>query len=72
MIQSVPYENMEYTDLDFAALCWNCLNIPLGKLLKSGFATGHGFLRPPQTIGSAATLACIVIQSSQNDMFEHH
>ena len=56
-------------DLDFMALCFNCLQIPLGKLLDNGFATGHGYLRTPATIGSAATLACIIIQASQNDCF---
>jgi len=56
-------------DLDFMALCFNCLQIPLGKLLDNGFATGHGYLRTPATIGSAATLACIIIQANQNDMF---
>ena len=56
-------------DLDFMALCFNCLQIPLGKLLDNGFATGHGYLRTPATIESAATLACIIIQANQNDMF---
>ena len=56
-------------DLDFMALCFNCLQIPLSKLLDNGFATGHGYLRTPATIGSAATLACIIIQASQNDCF---
>ena len=56
-------------DLDFMALCFNCLQIPLAKLLDNGFATGHGYLRTPATIGSAATLACIIIQASQNDCF---
>jgi ribonucleoside-triphosphate reductase len=58
-------------DLDFYALCFNCLQIPLAKLLDNGFATGHGYLRPPATIGSAATLACIIIQASQNDCFNY-
>ena len=56
-------------DLDFYALCFNCLQIPLAKLLRDGFATGHGYLRTPATIGSAATLTCIILQASQNDMF---
>lgn len=57
-------------DLALSCLTINCLFIPLGKLLRNGFSTGHGFLRPPATIGSAATLTCIVIQSSQNDMYK--
>lgn len=56
-------------DLDFASLCFNCLQIPLGKLLDDGFATSHGYIRSPSTIGTAATLACIIVQADQNDMF---
>lgn len=56
-------------DLDFMALCFNCLQIPLGKLLDDGFATGHGYVRTPATISAAATLACIIIQADQNDMY---
>lgn len=47
----------------------NCLFIPLAKLLKSGFNTGHGTVREPQSIKTAANLACIVLQSNQNEMF---
>ena len=56
-------------DLDFYGKTVNCLNIPLGKLLKTGFNNGHGFIRPPKRPGSATALAAIVLQSSQNDMF---
>lgn len=47
----------------------NCCQIDLGKLFKGGFSTGHGFLREPNSIRAAASLACIAIQSNQNDMF---
>lgn len=47
----------------------NCLFIPLAKLLKSGFNTGHGTVREPQSVKTAANLACIVLQSNQNEMF---
>lgn len=55
-------------DLDFMALTETCLQIPLDVLFKNGFNTGHGFLREPGEIRSAAALACIAIQSNQNDM----
>lgn len=55
-------------DLDFVNTI-NCIQIPLDKLLKKGYSTGHGFLRSPATIRSAAALTCIAIQSSQNDFF---
>ncbi|GEN88790.1 anaerobic ribonucleoside triphosphate reductase [Oceanobacillus sojae] len=43
-----------------------CCQIPLGKLLKKGFNTGHGHMRSPQSIMSAMALAAIVFQSNQN------
>lgn len=56
-------------DMDFYALTLNCLQIDAGKLLDTGFNTGHGALRSPGSIGSASTLVCIIIQSNQNEMF---
>lgn len=55
-------------DLDFYLLTINCCQISLSKLFKTGFSTGHGFLREPNSIISAAALCCIAIQSNQNDM----
>ena len=56
-------------DMDFmAAGCTTtCTQIPLDKLFARGFNTGHGYLRPPKGIASYAALACIAIQSNQND-----
>ncbi|MEW6574126.1 MAG: anaerobic ribonucleoside-triphosphate reductase, partial [Bacillota bacterium] len=56
-------------DLGFYAKTLNCIQIPLGRLLAEGFNTGHGYIRPPKRPGSATALACIILQSSQNDMF---
>lgn len=56
-------------DLDFYGKTLNCVQIPLGKLLKNGFNNGHGYIRPPKRPGSATALAAIILQSSQNDMF---
>ena len=56
-------------DMDFmAAGCTTtCTQIPLDKLFARGFNTGHGYLRPPKGINSYSALACIAIQSNQND-----
>lgn len=54
-------------DLDFLTLTTTCCQIDIVKLFKGGFSTGHGFLREPQDIASYASLACIAIQSNQND-----
>ena len=54
-------------DFDFYTLTTTCCQIDLLKLFKGGFSTGHGFLREPNDIQSYAALACIAIQSNQND-----
>lgn len=56
-------------DKDFSLITFNCCQIDLLKLFKGGFSTGHGFLREPNSIRAYASLACIAIQSNQNDMF---
>ncbi len=54
-------------DLDFYTLTTTCCQIDLTKLFSGGFSTGHGFLREPNSIHSYSALACIAIQSNQND-----
>ena len=54
-------------DLDFLTLTTTCCQIDLIKLFKDGFSTGHGYLREPNDIASYSALACIAIQSNQND-----
>ena len=54
-------------DLDFYNLTTTCCQIDLEKLFEGGFSTGHGFLREPTHIQSYSALACIAIQSNQND-----
>ena len=60
---------LHYHDADFSLITFNCLQLRIKKVFKNGFSTGHGFLREPNSIRSAAALAAIAIQSSQNDMF---
>ncbi|MDR0314346.1 MAG: anaerobic ribonucleoside triphosphate reductase [Oscillospiraceae bacterium] len=54
-------------DLDFLTLTTTCCQIDIVKLFEGGFSTGHGFLREPNDIASYSALACIAIQSNQND-----
>jgi anaerobic ribonucleoside-triphosphate reductase len=54
-------------DFDFYTLTTTCCQIDIQKLFKDGFSTGHGFLREPNDITSYSALACIAIQSNQND-----
>ena len=54
-------------DLDFLTLTTTCCQIDIDRLFTGGFCTGHGFLREPNDIISYSALACIAIQSNQND-----
>lgn len=54
-------------DFDFYATgTTTCCQIPLGKVLADGFNVGNCFMREPQSISSAMSLASILIQSNQN------
>ena len=55
-------------DLSWYGKTLTCLQIPLGRLLREGFNNGHGSIRSPKNIRSAAALAAIILQSNQNDM----
>ena len=54
-------------DLDFLTLTTTCCQIDIVELFKNGFSTGEGHLREPNDILSYSALACIAIQSNQND-----
>ena len=60
---------LHFHDLDFQNITINCVQLNLHNLFKGGFSTGHGHLREPNSIRSYGSLACIAIQSSQNDFF---
>ena len=61
--------DLYYHDLDAYNLTINCLHIDTGSVFEKGFNTGYGTIRKPKRIESAAELSCILLQSSQNDMF---
>ena len=58
-----------FHDLDSYNLTTNCLHIPTGEVLSRGFNTGYGTIKSPKRIETAAELSCILLQSTQNDMF---
>lgn len=45
-----------------------CLQHPLDKILSEGFKAGHGEARPAKRIETASILACISMESIQNEM----
>lgn len=61
--------DLYYHDLDSYNLTTNCLHIPTKEVLEKGFNTGYGTIKVPKRIESAAELSCILLQSTQNDMF---
>ena len=61
--------DLYYHDLDSYNLTVNCLHIPTKEMLLNGFNTGYGTINAPKRIETAAELSCILLQSTQNDMF---
>lgn len=61
--------DLYYHDLDSYNLTTNCLHIPTKEILERGFNTGYGTIKIPKRIETAAELSCILLQSTQNDMF---
>ena len=45
-----------------------CCQHPLDKILKNGFIAGHGESRPAKRIETASMLACISLETAQNEM----
>ncbi|MDR0398023.1 MAG: anaerobic ribonucleoside triphosphate reductase [Candidatus Nomurabacteria bacterium] len=55
-------------DLDFMATgTLTCCQTDPIRLFENGFNTGHGTLRTPNSIGSYAALAAIILQANQNE-----
>ena len=61
--------DLYFHDLDSYNLTINCLHIPTREVLEKGFNTVYGTIKAPRRIETAAELSCILLQSSQNDMF---
>lgn len=45
-----------------------CVQHPLDKILKHGFVAGHGESRPAKRIETASVIACISLETAQNEM----
>lgn len=64
-------DNVVYVhDLDqYAIGTTNCIFIPFERLLREGFNTGNGSVRPPNSIMTAMALTAIIFQSQQNAQY---
>ena len=45
-----------------------CVQHPLDKILEYGFVAGHGESRPAKRIETASIIACISLETAQNEM----
>ena len=45
-----------------------CVQHPLDRILKHGFVAGHGESRPAKRIETASVIACISLETAQNEM----
>lgn len=45
-----------------------CVQHPLDTILKNGFVAGHGESRPAKRIETASVIACISLETAQNEM----
>ena len=45
-----------------------CVQHPLDAILKNGFVAGHGESRPAKRIETASVIACISLETAQNEM----
>ena len=45
-----------------------CVQHPLDNILKDGFMAGHGESRPAKRIETASVIACISLETAQNEM----
>ncbi|MDE6802660.1 MAG: anaerobic ribonucleoside-triphosphate reductase, partial [Muribaculaceae bacterium] len=45
-----------------------CVQHPLDRILKAGFIAGHGESRPAKRIETASIIACISLETAQNEM----
>ncbi|MBR3633846.1 MAG: anaerobic ribonucleoside triphosphate reductase, partial [Bacteroidaceae bacterium] len=45
-----------------------CVQHPLDKILQHGFTAGHGESRPAKHIETASVIACISLETAQNEM----
>lgn len=45
-----------------------CVQHPLDRILKRGFVAGHGESRPAKRIETASVIACISLETAQNEM----
>ena len=66
---AVKHNYLHIHDKDYyPAKSLTCVQHPLDVILQHGFTAGHGSSRPAKRIETAAVLACISLETCQNEM----
>jgi ribonucleoside-triphosphate reductase len=68
-VDAVKSNHIHIHDMDYyPTKSLTCLQHPLDKILENGFHAGHGSSRPAKRIETATMLACISMETIQNEM----
>ena len=69
MKEAVKHNYLHIHDKDYyPTKSLTCVQHPLDHILKHGFSAGHGESRPAKRIETASILACISMETAQNEM----
>lgn len=67
--EAVEHNYLHIHDKDYyPTKSLTCVQHPLDVILRNGFTAGHGSSRPAKRIETAAVLACISLETCQNEM----
>ena len=67
--EAVKHNYLHIHDKDYyPTKSLTCVQHPLDNILNRGFAAGHGSSRPAKRIETASMLACISMETAQNEM----
>lgn len=68
-LQAVRHGYIHIHDKDYyPTKSLTCVQHPLDKILQHGFIAGHGESRPAKRIETASVIACISLETAQNEM----
>ena len=68
-LDAVKHNYLHIHDKDYyPTKSLTCVQHPLDNILNHGFAAGHGSSRPAKRIETASMLACISMETAQNEM----
>ncbi len=66
---AVKYNYIHIHDKDYyPTKSLTCVQHPLDRILRNGFSAGHGESRPAKRIETASVIACISLETAQNEM----